>query len=500
MKHLKHNGILIPPKLKWKKLHIKVHGKRIDLTLEQEEMAVAWVKKLGTEYAEDSVFVKNFFHDFRQALGMKEKAPPEDFDFSAVIKEVDREKAIKQSLTKEEKKKLAAERKKAREENKERYGFATVDGVKVELGSYMAEPSSIFMGRGKHPLRGHWKRGPNESDIILNLSPDASKPEGNWKEIAWQPDNMWIAKWDDKLRGKEKYVWLADSSPLKQRKDIDKFNKAIELSKRIKDVRKHIIENLDAEDVTRRKIATVCYLIDALKLRVGDERDSDEADTIGATTLRPEHITFGNNGIVTFDFLGKDAVRWQKQVRLPEHVVGNIQEFMKTSKSSLFDGVGSKSVSLFLDEMAPGVSAKVFRTYHASKVVSDFLNSSGVSKPAPEYEKKHVATIANLEAAIVCNHKKKPRKNWKESLAKKTERLKKLRAKGTESAKKRAKVLEYQIKAFRETRDYNLGTSLKSYIDPRIYYRWGQKVDFDWKLHYPKTLQKKFSWVEQERG
>ena len=65
------------------------------------------------------------------------------------------------------------------------------------------------------------------------------------------------------------------------------------------------------------------------------------------------------------------------------------------------------------------------------------------------------------------------------------------------SAKKRAKALQFQINAYRETRDYNLGTSLKSYIDPRIYYKWGKQVDYDWKSYYPKALQKKFSWVEK---
>jgi DNA topoisomerase-1 len=153
---------------------------------------------------------------------------------------------------------------------------------------------------------------------------------------------------------------------------------------------------------------------------------------------------------------------------------------------------------MFLDEVIPGISSKVFRTYHASKVVDEFLNSADVSKADPEYEKKYVATAANLEAAIVCHHKKKPRKNWNQSLAKKMQRLKKLKAKGTPSAKKRAKKLQRQIKVFRETKDYNLGTSLKSYIDPRIYYRWGHKVEYDWKLYYPKALRKKFSWVEQE--
>ena len=57
-----------------------------------------------------------------------------------------------------------------------------------------------------------------------------------------------------------------------------------------------------------------------------------------------------------------------------------------------------------------------------------------------------------------------------------------------------------RIEIQKETRDYNLATSLKSYIDPRIYYKWGKQVDYDWKRYYPKTLQKKFSWVETDEA
>lgn len=497
MKQLVHNGVLIPKKPEWKRLHIIVQDKRLNLTPEQEEIAIAWVKKLGTDYVEDRVFVKNFFKDFRKVMGIKRSIAPEEFNFSPIIKEVEKQKAYKLSLTKEEKKKLTAERKLIREANKERFGFAIVDGIKVEVSNYIAEPSAIFMGRGKHPLRGCWKRGADKNDITINLSPDSPKPPGKWMHVVWKPEVMWIAKWVDKLRGKEKYVWLADSSPLKQKNDIEKFNKAIELAKKIDDVRKHITSNLDSNDVLRRKIASVCYLIDALKLRVGDEKDPDEADTIGATTLRPEHITFSENRLVTFDFLGKDAVQWQKRVRLPDQIIRNIKTLMNSASSSIFEGVNSKNVSQFINEVAPGVSSKVFRTYHASKVVNDFLNSSEVSASDLGYVKKHIATMANLEAAIVCNHKRKPPKNWRESLLKKRERLKKLRAKNTQSAKRKAKILEYKIRAARETKDYNLGTSLKSYIDPRIYFKWGQKVDYDWKNYYPKALHKKFSWIER---
>ena len=79
--------------------------------------------------------------------------------------------------------------------------------------------------------------------------------------------------------------------------------------------------------------------------------------------------------------------------------------------------------------------------------------------------------------------------------------MKKLRTR-TERTKERddqaIEKLKLQIEAQQETRDYNLGTSLKSYVDPRIYYDWSKKVEYDWKKYYSKTLQRKFSWVEKE--
>ena len=496
MKQLIHSGVLFP-RYEPKGFNITIQGQPAVLSPQQEEMAVAWVRKLGTEYVEDPVFVKNFFRDFSNALGLSSKLGPGDFDFSEIIKYVENDRARKLTMGKDEKKHLAAERKVIREANKAKYGQAIVDGEKVDLGNYMAEPSSIFMGRGKHPLRGKWKKGPSELDVVLNLSPDAPKPSGNWKEIVWQPDSMWVAKWDDKLRGEEKYVWLADSSSVKQERDIEKYDKANTLDRKINDLRAHIIANLKTDDIKRRKVATVSYLIDALKLRVGDEKDKDEADTVGATTLRPEHITIRENRHVVFDFLGKDSVRWYKEVELPERVVENLREFMTNVKSSIFEGVRSNGVNEFLSEVVPGLSAKVFRTYHASMVVGEYLKTAKVDKDDPDYVKKNAATMANLEAAIICNHKRKLPKSWENSLAKKMERLKVLQARKTKKSAEAVKAAKMRIKTMKATRDYNLGTSLRSYIDPRLYYRWGQDVAFDWRLYYPKTLQRKFSWVEK---
>ncbi|MBS7625937.1 DNA topoisomerase I, partial [Candidatus Bathyarchaeota archaeon] len=295
-----------------------------------------------------------------------------------------------------------------------------------------------------------------------------------------------------------KYIWLADTSTVKQRRDKEKFEQAKALEKSIEKVRQHIMANLKAEDIKRRKVATVCYLIDALKLRVGDEKDRDEADTVGATTLRPCHIKIRDSGYVAFNFLGKDSVRWRKEVQLPPPVIENIKIFVEKARSAIFNGVRSDIVSKFLGEAVPNLTAKVFRTYHATKAVKEYLDSVKVSRSDPDYVKKYVATMANLQAAIVCNHKRKLPKNWREVLKKRIERLRKL----TKSKRKTEKTtvsiekIKVEIEKMKATRDYNLRTSLKSYIDPRVYRDWGMKVGFDWKLYYPKTLQRKFSWIE----
>ena len=64
LKSLCHNGVLIPNPYVSQNLTIRQSNRLIKLTSEEEEMIVAWVKKIGTPYTEDKVFKKNFFKDF----------------------------------------------------------------------------------------------------------------------------------------------------------------------------------------------------------------------------------------------------------------------------------------------------------------------------------------------------------------------------------------------------------------------------------------------------
>jgi DNA topoisomerase I len=532
MKSLKHQGIYVP-QYEHKGFKVKIQEETISLSPKTEQMAIAWIRKRQSELSPpDKVFMENFMREFLEQLKMENQSLQfleafsseytrkiknhngadigssdspihRDVDFSQITDFVKKEKQNKENMPQAEKKQRAAERKAIREEMKAKYGFAEVDGQKLEIANWTSEPSCLFAGRGDHPQRGRWKEGPSKEDVILNLSPDSPKLEG-WK-IVWEPDRMYVAKWEDKLTGKIKYVWFSDSAFLKQNREREKFKKAEALGKQIGKIEEHIMRNLDAKDEGKRKVATVCWLILNPNMRVGDEKDPDEADTVGAITLRPEHIKIEDDTL-HFDFLGKDSVRWVKAVKAPPSVIRNIREYAETSEEYLFEGVDSKKVSRFLSEKMPGLTAKVFRTWRCTKTVKEELDRSGIEKSDPDYLKNYAAKKANLKVAEVANHKRKVSPTFDERFAKKQAKLKEMEAqleqkkaegKKIESITTRIEKSKLDLELTKLTKEYNLGTSLKSYIDPNAYVKWAKKVDFNLEKFYPATLRKKFSWALQ---
>ncbi len=539
-KTLEHNGVAFPPNHIVKGLSIKINNEILALNNEQEEIVYAWAKKKDTHYINDSIFQKNFLSDFKKILPnrFQNTTNINEIDFSDAFRLVDEELKLKiiekekiQKLSKEDKKKLINKKKQERERLKNFYGKAYVDGLEVEVANWLVEPPGLFMGRGLHPLRGRWKPRITPQDVVLNLGEDAPVPEGAWKNIVHDHSSTWLATWTEKLTDKRKYVWLHDSAFLRQNIDKEKYDKARNLEKYAFKIQKEIINKMiNSKDLNQRKIATVCYLILKLAMRVGDEKDKDEADTVGASTLRVEHIKFpekDNKKFIELNFLGKDSVPWQKTLEInSEDTKGlyqNIQLFMKGKghNSEIFDNINSSKVNAFLRKIdaknVPGLTAKVFRTYLATKIVKESLKNPPieVNKKSSEPKKIYVAKIANLNAAIACNHKKgidpnnptskKALERFAESVNKKEEAIEKIKneilsnewktEKQKEKLKSRMEKIQYQLKLQKETRDYNLGTSLRNYIDPRIMKIWLDDVELDWKKVYTSTLQRKFKWI-----
>ena len=541
-------AIINPKSLKNTATVMKSMGQNMDLTLDQEEMVYQWSKKKdapkpGTteKYIEDPVFQKNFVLDFARTFNGKLKGLKyTDIDFTQPYKLVDKEKEVKELMTKEEKKALATERKKIREEMKVSYGKAIIDGKEVDIANYMAEPPGIFMGRGEHPMRGRFKPRVTAKDVTLNLGKEAKIPEGKWGKIVHDKDSMWIASWMDILTQKRKYVWLADTAGIKQERDQAKYDKAKKLAKEIENVKAQISKDMQNKNPKTRRISTACYLIYRTAMRVGDEKDPDEADTVGATTLRKEHVKLSGNAI-EFDFLGKDSVRWKETIPAEgqdKQFHDNLRELVSNKKDSqeIFDDITSRHVNAYYSTIVKGLTAKVFRTYLASNVVSKYLREYDNIKSESDMKKIFHAKLANLDAAKMCNHKRTIPKNFEQALQKKKdtlhnvkkakpwqkseESLKKAESKITKTEKQkelrkermkkmksmikkqkakhteRIEKLQLQIDLTQKTRDYNLGTSLRNYIDPRIFKTWTDEVGAEWEKLYTSALQKKFLWVK----
>ncbi|MDQ6724034.1 MAG: DNA topoisomerase I, partial [Thermoproteota archaeon] len=287
-----------------------------------------------------------------------------------------------------------------------------------------------------------------------------------------------------------------------------------------------------SKDINQKKIATVCYLIFKLAMRVGDEKDPDEADTVGASTLRVEHIKFvkdkNDKNKIEFNFLGKDSVPWQKTLDINSKEVetlhNNLKLFMKNKSNSnpIFDNINSMKVNTFLRNIdsknVPGLTAKVFRTYIATNVVKHVLKNPPfkIDPSSSDPKKIYTAKYANLQAAITCNHKKgvDPKnpaskiafEKFEQSILNKTNAIqtikKDITSKKFKSEKQKIKMeerlerFEIQLKLYRETKEYSLGTSLRNYIDPRVFKAWMTYMNLDWTKIYTLTLQKKFLWVD----
>ncbi|KAL6330125.1 hypothetical protein AAG906_040045 [Vitis piasezkii] len=365
---LEHNGVIFPPPYKPHGVKMLYNGRPVDLTPEQEEVATMFAVMKDTDYATKPRFIENFMNDWRKF---------ELCDFTPIYEWHEKEKEKKKQMTTEEKKALKEE--KLKQEDK--YMWAVVDGVKEKVGNFRVEPPGLFRGRGEHPKMGKLKKRICPSDITINIGKEAPVPEcpipgERWKEVRHDNTVTWLAFWNDPINPKEfKYVFLAASSSLKGQSDKEKYEKARLLKDYIQNIRATYTKDFTNKDTMKRQIAVATYLIDKLALRAGNEKDDDEADTVGCCTLKVENVALVPPNKLEFDFLGKDSIRYFNTVEVELPVYKAIGQF-KTGKSGgddLFDKLDTSKLNAHLKELMPGLTAKVFRTYNASITLDEMV-------------------------------------------------------------------------------------------------------------------------------
>lgn len=437
---LEHNGVMFPPPYEPLPTNVKLIYDGVPVTLppEAEEVAGFFGVMINTDHAKNPVFQKNFFADFKKVLkkagGVTE---PKDTkitsfkkcDFSKIFEYYEKKREERKQLSRVEKKKLKEEKDKIEEP----YKYCILDGRKEQVGNFRVEPPSLFRGRGQHPKTGCLKTRVYPEDIVLNLGPGSPIPEPpaghKWGEIKRDNTVQWLAMWKENIFNSVKYVRFAASSSLKGISDYKKFEKARELKNHIDVIREDYKKNLRSKVMFERQVAVATYLIDVFALRAGGEKGEDEADTVGCCSLRYEHIELSEPNIVTFDFLGKDSIRFYQKVEVDQQVFKSLKLFKKSPKKKgdqLFDRLDPSILNKHLQAYMPGLTAKVFRTYNASKTMQDQIDSMDIKLEDTVQEKLLKYNAANREVAILCNHQKTVSKNHETSVQKANDKIQEL--------------------------------------------------------------------------
>lgn len=81
------------------------------------------------------------------------------------------------------------------------------------------------------------------------------------------------------------------------------------------------------------------WLIDNYSLRAGNEKGDDEAATYGACSLLVEHATLIEPSdmendpkyVVKLSFLGKDSMKFEERLEMPQRVFNNFKMFTRSS-------------------------------------------------------------------------------------------------------------------------------------------------------------------------
>lgn len=550
---LQHNGVMFHPEYEPHNIAMKYNDNPIYLNPEAEEFITYYVNKRFDKYRNDR-FKRNFFNDWKKLLTKEYQQIIKDFslcNFDDIKEHVEKvseqKKEERQKMTKEERE----EEKKQKDIEKEKYQYAIVDGEKHIIDNFIVEPPTIFTGRGNHPLSGRIKHRLYPANITINIGSGASIPipelkdnnissdtdtlaKNRWGDIINDNTLEWIASWQNNVTEKYNYARFGRKSVFKMKSDQNKYDLARKLKKKIKTIREKNDNNMKSESYEVKQLATALYLIDKLALRVGNEKKTTEADTVGVTTLKIKNVTILPDNTIKLDFLGKDSIRYVNKFKVPPIVYDNIRDFHtykdKNNNDDLFELISSDTLNKYIKRFMKKLTSKVFRTYNASYLMQIELKK--ISSKYKDYDKpdkvqklQHEYDMANLKVAKLCNHQKEASKSSTAQLEKTETNIKALKNKlrklqkdknskiekglKTTSINKRISVLQQKIKNLRnkkskqtESKSLSTGTSKINYIDPRITVAFLKTNDIFDNIDkfFNKNHQKQFSWALEIDG
>ena len=172
-------------------------------------------------------------------------------------------------------------------------------------------------------------------------------------------------------------------------------------------------------------------------------------------------------------------------------IYDKIKEILKTkSKDDFVFSVNSTQVNQFLDKCIPGITAKVFRTAWACKLLLE-LYDKNKSKFEDKSVKYKILLLKYLLIQISnkLNHKKATKKNNDTKINNLEKKIKDC------NDKDKKELYKLKINILKDSEDTNTSTALTSYIDPRIVIDICKEQDIPIDKIYTKTLLRYFNYL-----
>lgn len=225
-----------------------------------------------------------------------------------------------------------------------------------------------------------------------------------WKnvEIINDPKSKYYAiGYDSKGREQRLYnqKWIEATTK-------NKFNRISTLEKKYSRFKTKINKMILLDDLSKDNVmAYMCWIMELLNIRIGNEIYLCENGSYGLTTLTKKNFKFKDNNYV-IEFIGKKGIKHIKLVN-NEKIINFLKKLIKSNKldnlfcykadEKNFKSVNSLELNNFIKEhLGTEYSAKDIRTYSANKIFTKKLKNVKYSN---ETERKRNITKAIKETA-----------------------------------------------------------------------------------------------------
>jgi DNA topoisomerase I len=232
-----------------------------------------------------------------------------------------------------------------------------------------------------------------------------------WKDVWICPDERGhLQAVGTDAAGRKQYLYHEDWTT---RRGRQKFDRALRLARRLPAMRKVCDRDITSRGLTReRALAGALRLLDLGFFRIGSEAYTEENGSFGLATLRRSHVRVSGSEI-HFDFAAKSGQRRIQSIRDPALArltsallrrKGGGRELLAFRDGKTWRDVRSEDINAYLKDLADEeISAKDFRTWHATVLTTALLASEEQGLTSVTSRKRVVSTVVKNVAEALGN-------------------------------------------------------------------------------------------------